>query len=100
MGVTVNLEVGEIVDRFARAGGRYLARPHEAPESLHDLDVHEVRHMKFVAVAKDAGLDSGPTRRLQEKLQQRRRVDNNHADSRSSRITTAAGVFKVTRRRV
>jgi hypothetical protein len=37
---------------------------------------------------------------LQEKLQQRRRVDNDHADSRSSRITTAAEVFKVTRFRV
>jgi len=100
MGVTVDIEVGEILNRFVGTGRRYLARPHEAPERLNDLDVHEVRHMKFVAVAKDAGLDSGATRSLQEKLQQRRRVDNDHADSRSSRITTAAGVFKVTRFRV
>jgi hypothetical protein len=37
---------------------------------------------------------------LQEKLQHRRRVDDNHADSRSSRMTVEAAVFNVTRRRL
>jgi hypothetical protein len=36
---------------------------------------------------------------LEEKLQERRRVDDDHADSRSSRMIVAAGVFSVTRRR-
>jgi hypothetical protein len=36
---------------------------------------------------------------LQEKLQQRRRIDHDNADSRSSRMTVAAGVFNVTRLR-
>ena len=53
--------------------------------------------MEFVAVSKDAGLDSVAKRRLQEELQQSRGVDNDHADSRSSRITAAAEVFKLTR---
>jgi hypothetical protein len=37
---------------------------------------------------------------LQEKLQKGRGVDDDHADSRSSRMTTAAGVFRVTRLRL
>jgi hypothetical protein len=49
---------------------------------------------------KEAGLDSRAKRSLQEKLQQGRRVDNDHADSRSSRRTTAAGVFNATRFRL
>ena len=100
MGVTVDIEVGEILDRLAGTGGRYFARPYEASESLNDLDVHEVRHMKFVPVAKEASLDTRAKWSLQEKLQQGRRIDDDHADSRSSRMTTAAGVFKVTRFRL
>jgi hypothetical protein len=47
-----------------------------------------------------AGLDSSAKRRPQEKLEQGRGVDDDHADSRSWRMTTAAGVFKVTRFRL
>ncbi|MEO6239650.1 MAG: hypothetical protein ABIQ52_21850 [Vicinamibacterales bacterium] len=56
--------------------------------------------MEFVIVAKQAGFDACTKRRLQEKLQQGGRVDDDHADSRSSRMTTAAGVFRTTRFRL
>jgi hypothetical protein len=51
-------------------------------------------------VAKETGLNANAQRRLQEKLQQRRGVDHDHAESRSSRMTAAAGVFRVTRLRL
>jgi len=56
--------------------------------------------VQFVVVGKEAGLHSGSNRGLQEKLQQRRRIDDNHADSRSWRMISAAGVFRVTRFRL
>jgi len=67
---------------------------------LDDLDVQEVRRVQFVPVAKEAGPDSSAKRGLQEKLQCGRRVDDDQADSRSSRMTTAAGVFRVARFRL
>jgi len=100
MGMAVEIEVGEIRNRFACTDGGDLTRPHQASKDLNDLDVHEVRGMEFVPSAKEAGLDSRAKRSLQEKLQQGRRVDNDHADSRSSRRTTAAGVFNATRFRL
>jgi hypothetical protein len=42
-------------------------------------------------------LHSGPKRRLQPEFQEGGGVDDDHADSRASRTTTAAGVFNVTR---
>src|SRR5436190_670328 len=53
--------------------------------------------MHLVPIAKQAGLDPGAQRSLQQKFDEGRGVDDDHADSRSSRITTAAGVFNVTR---
>jgi hypothetical protein len=56
--------------------------------------------MELVPVSKETGLDSGAKRSLQEKLEQGRGVDDDHAEPRSSRMTTAAGVFNVTRFRL
>ena len=53
--------------------------------------------MEFALVSKETRLDPSTERGLQEEFQQRRGVDHNHADSRSSRMTVAAGVFSVTR---
>ena len=97
MEVPMEVEIGEIRNRFSGAARRNFTRPHEASQALNHLDVHEVRHMEFVLVAEEAHLDSCAKRSLQEKLQERRRVDHDHADSRSSRMATAAGVFRVTR---
>ncbi len=99
MGVTMEVEVGEVRNRFSGTARSDLTRPREASKGLNHLDVDEVRSMEFVSVAKETGLDSRANRGLQEELQQGRRVDDDHADSRSSRMTTAAGVFKVTRLR-
>ena len=97
VGVTVEIEVGEIGNRFVGTAGGDLTGPHETPEALNDLHVHEVRRMELVFVAKETGLDSTAKGSLQQKLQHGRRVDDDHADSRSSRMTTAAGVLRVTR---
>ena len=56
--------------------------------------------MELIAVSKEARLDAGAERSLEEELQHRRRFDDDHADSRSSQMTVAAGVFSVTRLRL
>ena len=43
--------------------------------------------MELVLISKKAGLDSGAKRSLQEKFEQGRGVDDDHAESRSSRMT-------------
>jgi hypothetical protein len=100
MGMAVEIKVGEIDDRFVGPPGGDLTHSHESSEALNDFDIDQVRRMELVPVAKKAGFDSDANRGLQEKLQQRRRVNDDHTDSRSSRITTAAGVFSVTRFRL
>ena len=64
------------------------------------MDLWLLGRMELVLVSKEARLDPSANRRLQEELQQGRRIDDDHADSRSSRMTTAASVFKVTRFRL
>jgi len=95
--MAVEIQVGEIHDRLGRAAGRHLTRTYETSEALCHLDVHQVGRMELVLISKEASLDPGAKRRLQEEFKQRRGVEDNHADSRSSRMTTAAGVFRVTR---
>src|ERR1700681_4123739 len=56
--------------------------------------------MELVLVPEKTGLDSGTKRSLQQKFEEGRSVDDDHAESRSSRMTTAAGVFNVTRFRL
>ena len=53
--------------------------------------------MELLPFSKEAGLDSGAKRSLQQKFEESRGVDDDHAESRSSRMTTAAGVVNVTR---
>ncbi len=97
MGVAMEVEVGEIHDRLGRAVSRELAHPYKSPETLGDFNVHQMGGVQLVPISKDPGLNPDAKRCLQKKLQKGRRVENDHADSRSSRIMTAAGVFKVTR---
>ena len=99
MGVTVEIEVGEIGNRVGRSVMRHLAGPDEASEALSHFNVCKVGRMDLVPVSKEAGLDPGAKRSLQQKFEESRGVDDDHADSRSSRMTTAAGVFNVTRLR-
>lgn len=98
--VTMKIEISEIRDRFVGATGRDFTAPYQSSKPCDYLDVQEVRGVQFVVAAKEAGLHSHSKRSLQQKLKQRRRVDDNHAESRSSRMTTAAGVFRVTRFRL
>ena len=96
MSVTVKVEVGQILDRLGRTVRRHFAHSNEASEALGDFNVHQVRRMQLVLISEKPGLDPGAKRCLQEKFQKRRRVEDDHADSRSSRMTTAAGVFNLT----
>jgi hypothetical protein len=97
--MTVKIKVDEILERLLRSGSGHFARPDETPETLRYFDINQVRHMELV-LPEETSLDSGAKQSLEEKLQQGRCVDHDHADSRSSRMTTAAGVFRVTRFRL
>ena len=70
MGVTVEIEVGEIRNRFGRAVGRHLACAHETSQTLSHFDVRQVWRMEIVPLSKETGLDPGAKRSLQEKFQQ------------------------------
>jgi hypothetical protein len=96
MGMTVQIQVREISNGFLRTIRRDFANPHEASEALNDFDVQQMRHMEFVPMAKEAAFHAHANRGLQEKLQYRRRIDDDHADSRSWRMIAAARVFSVT----
>ena len=100
MRVAVEIEIAEICNHLLGSAGGDLTHTHEASQRLEHLHVDEVRRMKFVVIAKKARLDSGAKRCLEKKLQHRRRIDDDHAESRSLRITMATGVFNVTRRRL
>lgn len=100
MGVTVEIKVAEIVDCLCRAGRTDLTEPHEPPKPLCYLDVEQVWRMELLPFIEEARLDASAERGLQEKLQHRRRIDDYHADSRSSRMTVEAAVFNLTRRRL
>jgi hypothetical protein len=56
--------------------------------------------MELVSISKKPGLDPCAKRSLQRKFEEGRGIDDDHADSRSSRMTTAADVFNVTRFRL
>src|SRR5512133_1004730 len=96
MRVTQEIEVGQIRNRVRRPARWHLACAYETSEALRHLDVREVGRVKLVLISKETGLDPGAKRSLEQKLQQRRGVDDDHADSRSARIATAAGVFNDT----
>lgn len=97
MRMTVEIEVGEIFNRLGGAVRGHLPCPHEPPKTLRHFDVRQVRRMDVVVIPKEPGLDPDAERRLQEEFQQGRGIDDDHADSRSARMTSAADVFKVTR---
>ena len=100
MGMPMEIELSQIRNSLFGTARRHVTRPNEASETLDDLDIHEVGRMQFLFVPKEARLDACAQRSLQQELQQGGRVDDDHAESRSSRMTTAAGVFRVTRLRV
>ena len=100
MRVAEDLEEDEVLDRLFGTTREHLTGAHEAPERLDDLHVEKVGSVEVVAVAEEPRFDVDADRRLQEQLRHGRRVDDDHADSRSCRMTTAAGVLRVTRFRL
>lgn len=99
VGMTMEVEIGEISKRFGGTPGTHLVRAHEPPQGLDDLHVDQMRRMEFLGVAEEPGLYASANRGLQQELKQSRGVEHDHAESRSSRMTTAAGVFRARRLR-
>src|SRR4051812_18458468 len=93
----MQIEVGEIGKGFGSPAGRQFPRANEASEALGHFNICEVRAMELVPSPKKARFDPRAERRLQQKFEEGRRVDDDHCASRSARMTTAAGVFNVTR---
>ena len=90
MRVAMEIEVCEMQNRLGCAAGRKLAGPNEAPQRLCHLGIDQVRRVELGVVPKESRLHSSAERGLQEELQQCGGIDDNHADSRSWRITAAA----------
>src|SRR6476469_239874 len=57
MGVTVEVEVDEILDRLGRTGLGHVARSNESSEGLRHFDVEQMGRMELVLVLKETGLD-------------------------------------------
>jgi len=98
MRVAEEEEDGEVLDRRFGPRREHLTGAHEATERLDDLHVEKVRGVEVVVVAEQPRFDVGAERRLQEQFRHSRCVDDDHADSRSRRMTSAAGTFSSTRR--
>lgn len=64
----MEIQVIEIRNRLTGTARRDFAAPYESSKTLSDLDVKEVRRVKFVVVAKEAKLHSCAKGGLQEKL--------------------------------
>ena len=89
MRMTMEIEIGEIHDRFVGAPGGDFTHPHESSEALNDFHIYQVGRMEFVRVAKDTLFDSDANRGLQEKLQQRRRVVSSRVGRAAIRSSSA-----------
>jgi hypothetical protein len=64
MGMTVQVEINEIRDCAGRPAGRDITRSYETSETLEHFDIHQVRRMTFVVVAKEAFFESYANWRL------------------------------------
>ena len=70
MGVTVEIEVGEIGNRLGRTVGGHLACSDQASETLSHFHIRQVGRVELVPVSKKAGLDPGAKRSLQQKFEE------------------------------
>ena len=78
MGMTMEIEVGEIRNRFVGTAGKEFSGSHKTPQALNHLDVDEVRRVEFVTpergglplgrhVRSGAETPAAPTRRRQSR---------------------------------
>ena len=100
VGMAVDVEIDKVMQCLLRSVGTNVASPYQASESLSDFDVQQMRRMECVVAVEQPRLDSRAKRNLEKELQQGGRIDDDHADSRSPRMTSAAGVVKTTRDRL
>src|SRR6267142_140259 len=89
----------EIFDRYLGALGKHLARMDESPQSTQNFHVEKMRCVAGIVAPVHTPLDTGSKVRLEQELGDRGRVDHDHADSRSFRITSAADVLSFARER-
>ena len=100
VGMAADVEIDKVMQCLLRSVDTYVASPYQAPECLSDFDVQQMRRMECVVAVEQPRLDSRTKRSLEKELQQGGRVHDDHADSRSPRMTSAAGVVKTTRDRL
>lgn len=94
--IALKVEDGEIRESLRGSASRDLSGAHQTPKTLRHFDVDEMGCMEPRPASKEPRLDARAERGLQQELDHRRRIDHDHADSRSSRMMTAAGVVNVT----
>jgi hypothetical protein len=90
MGVSLEIQRMEIFERYGRGQRIDLAVSRVPPKGLGDLDVRQMWHVKPQSGFGDTHRDRASGRRVEQELDQRRRVEDDHHASRSARITSAA----------
>ncbi len=86
----------KVFDRFFRTLGNHLTSMHEAPQRAEHLHVEEVWRVEVIIVPVGTPLDTGPEIRLEQEFGDRGGVNDDHADSRSLRMISVAGVLSFT----
>lgn len=83
MRVTVQIEGREICHRISCPVRRHLTSTYKAPKTLGHFHVDQMGRMEFVVTTKKARLDARAERCLQQELQQRRGVEDDHTRTRA-----------------
>src|SRR5438093_12071022 len=73
----------EVFNRLGRAIGRHLTGLDESPHRAENLDVEKMWRVEVPGLPDDARLDEYSTFGPEQQLLDRRRADDDHADSRS-----------------
>ncbi len=97
MAVPNDAEQPQVFDRFFSTLRPHLTRTGEAPQCAENLHVEEVWRVQVLVVPIETLLDTNPQLRLEQEFGDRGGIDDDHADSRSRRMMSAAGVLNFTR---
>ena len=85
--VAADIEMRQVVERLLGSAGRQLPRPDEPPARLHDLTSSNCGVCESSAPRNGRASTRESGFSLKEQLRQRRGVNDDDAESRSSRIT-------------
>lgn len=100
MGIAVQREIREILQRLERARPRQFARAFISAKHLRNFEIDQVGRVKGLVFGEQPGCDPEARRRIQQNFDQDRCVDDDHRCSRSARTARAGGTFGLTADRV